>query len=127
MVPAPPPGPQPPPADEGGGFGASIGPGLIVLGVGAAGVGVGVALRVVALGKVQGVKDRCEGNQCLAEDAEEIETAETFQTISTVLFAVGGAAVATGIVLLIVLPEDEDDASMGLDVRPGYLGVTGRF
>lgn len=119
-------GPDVGPSD-GGGFGASIGPGLIVLGVGAAGVGAGVALRVMALSKVSGVKERCEGNRCLAEDASEIETAETYQTVSTVLFAVGGAAVATGIVLLIVLPEDEEDASVGLDLRPGYLGVSGRF
>ncbi|MEQ9319906.1 MAG: hypothetical protein RIF41_12155, partial [Polyangiaceae bacterium] len=127
VAPAPAPVGPSAPRSEGGGFGASIGPGLIVLGVGAAGVGAGVALRVMALGKVSGVKERCDGNQCLAEDAAEIETAETFQTVSTVLFAVGGAAVATGIVLMIVLPEDEGDASLGLDLRPGYVGVQGRF
>jgi hypothetical protein len=114
-----------------GGFGTSIGPGLLTLGLGAAGVGVGVGLRVAALSQVSAVKDRCVGTQCLAEDAAEVDSAETLQTVSTVLFSVGGAAMATGIVLLIVLPEDtpaeQAAPSVSLDLRPGWLGLRGTF
>jgi len=100
-------------------FGASIGPGLITAGLGAAGLGVGVALRVLALNKVSGVKDRCDGNQCLAQDAAEVDSAVAFQTVSTVLFAVGGTAVAAGVVLMIVLPQGDDTPTTALELRPG--------
>jgi tetratricopeptide (TPR) repeat protein len=100
--------------------------GFVVLGVGAAGVGVGVALRVMALQDVAAVKDRCVDNSCLTSDAAVIDEAETLQTVSTILFAVGGAAMATGVLLLVLLPGD-DAPSVALDVGPAYIGLRGAF
>lgn len=123
--PAPPPPPPAPvvpaPSDDA----LLLAPGLSLLGLGVIGLAVGVGLRVTALEKVSDVKDRCIGGSCLAADEAEIDDAVTLETVSTVLFAVGGAAAATGVVLLIVLPGGGDDVS--LDVRPGYLGLRGSF
>lgn len=98
-------------------------PGLVALGVGTVGVGIGVALRAMALETVSDVKDRCIEGRCLESDEAEIEDAETLQTASTILFVAGGALAATGVVLLIVLPGDDN----GVAVGPGYLGLRGRF
>jgi len=108
-------------------FAASVGPGLIALGAGTVGVGVGVGLRVVGLNKVSAVKDRCDGNQCLAEDAAEIEEAETLQTVSSVLFAVGAAGIVTGVALMIALPENAPATPVALTLGLGHIGVHGSF
>jgi len=44
-----------------------------------------------------------------------------------VLFAVGGTAVAAGVVLMIVLPQGDDTPTTALELRPGYLGIRGSF
>jgi len=117
-----------PTADAPAGNGtAAIAAGAVLLAVGAVGLGVGVGLRVAALSKFSEVEDRCIGNSCLASDAEEVDDAETLQTVSTVLFAAGGAMAATGVILLIVQPGTSDEPAVSLDLRPAYLGVRGSF
>jgi hypothetical protein len=106
---------------------AAIAAGAVLLAVGVAGLGVGVGLRVTALSKFSEVEDRCIGNSCLVSDAEEVDDAETLQTVSTILFAAGGAIAATGVILLIVRPGASEEPAVSLDLRPGYFGVRGSF
>jgi hypothetical protein len=80
---------------------------------------------VVAFQKVSDVKDRCLDNHCLAEDEAEIDTAKTLETTSTVCFAVGGAAAAVGIVLLIVRPGGGSQTA--LRIGPTSIGIAGSF
>ncbi len=126
VAPAPPPKTalpvdEPPPAD-----GAAYAPGAVLLAVGAGGLAAAIGTRVVAFQKVEDVKARCSGSRCLASDLEEIESAETLQTVSTVCFAAGGALALTGVILLVVLPQ-QAQATVSLDVGPGSLSVRGSF
>ncbi len=82
---------------------------------------------MIAFQKVSDVKERCSGNVCLASDRDEIESADTFQTVSTVAFVVGGEAAATGIVLLVVLPAQRSGPSVSLRVQPGGVILEGAF
>jgi hypothetical protein len=103
-------------------------PGIVLLTLGAGGLAAGIATRVIAFQKVIDVKDRCNGNVCRPEDKAEIESAETFQTASTVAFAIGGAVAATGIVLLVVLPmQAGGDGNVSLRFGPGNVTLTGTF
>lgn len=102
-------------------------PGAVLLTLGAGGLAAGIATRVMAFQKVSDVKERCNGNSCLVSDKEEIESADTLQTVSTVAFAVGGAVAATGIVLLIVLPMQADNNGVSLRLGPTGASLTGSF
>lgn len=119
----------PPPANqaEEGPTAADYAPGIVLLTLGAGGLAAGIATRVIAFQKVSDVKERCAGNVCLAADRDEIESADTFQTVSTVAFVVGGVAAATGIVLLVVLPAQRSGPSVSLRVQPGGVAVEGTF
>jgi hypothetical protein len=104
----------------------SLAPGLIVTGIGAVALGAGVVTRILAFQKVEDVKSRCVGGSCLAEDEAEIDSAVTLQTVSTICLVAGGAAVAAGIVLLVVAPGG-DDPSVSVRVGPGGVMATGAF
>jgi hypothetical protein len=102
-------------------------PGAILLTLGVGGLAAGVATRVMAFDKVEDVKSRCSGNRCLASDREEIESADTLQTVSTIAFAAGGAVAATGIILLIVLPMQDEKPAVSIRIDPTGAMLTGSF
>lgn len=113
----------PPPESSGQADAASSGslaPGLIVTGIGAVAIGAGIVTRVMAFQKVDDVKSRCVDGSCLAEDESEIDSAVTLQTVSTICLVAGGAAVAAGVVLLVVAPGGDEPA---VSVRVGPSGV----
>ena len=116
--------PQPPPDVSGGG---SYVPGAIVLSIGVAALGAGVGTRVAAFGLVDDVRSRCVDDHCLPADEEDIDQAVTLQTVSTVCLVVGGAAAATGIVLLAVRPGGGGSPTVSLDVGPSRLLLRGSF
>lgn len=125
---APPPVPSPvPAADTGDGSGGSLVPGIVVIGLGTAGLAAGIVTRVMAFQKVSDVKDRCVDGHCLLEDESEIDSANTLQTVSTICFIAGGAAVAAGVVLLVVAPGGEDQPAVSLRAGPTWVGVDGVF
>jgi hypothetical protein len=102
-------------------------PGAVLLTLGVGGLAAGVATRVIAFQKVDDVKSRCSGNRCLASDREEIESADTLQTVSTIAFAAGGAVAATGIILLIVLPMQDQKPAVSIRLDPTGATLTGSF
>jgi hypothetical protein len=90
-----------------GGAGASEGsllPAGIAFAVGAIGLGLGAAAGAIALNNAADIKSRCVGNQCLASDKDEAATVEALGNLSTAGFAVCGAGIVAGVVLLLVRP-----------------------
>lgn len=127
------PPPEAPKKKEESGIGAKI-PAIVSFGVGAAGLGVGAAFGVMAINQADEVKAQCVNNVCPPSSQGTLDSSKTNGTISTVGFIVGGAGVATGIVLLLIAPSKKkksEEPKDALTVRPwiglGSAGVSGRF
>lgn len=93
----------------------------VAFGVGAAAIVTGVVLGVMAASRASGVKERCQGNSCLASDADEGAAATRLANASTVAFAIGGVGIGAGVVLLLV---DGDD---GREQRGAMARFGARF
>jgi hypothetical protein len=131
--PAPPPV-QPPPGEEPGGssFGRMLGFGA--LGLGGAGLVVGTAFVVINRSKRTDANDLCPGNVCPVASKSQIQSldqqADNAATVAWVGYGVGGAALATGIVLLLTSGSDKNkgtSASVHPWVGVGSCGVAGEF
>jgi hypothetical protein len=92
----------------------------VVAGAGIAGLGVGGALGLVA--KASDNTARAETGQARFTDSSN---AVSEGNAATVVFAVGGVAVAAGIVLWLTAPKGEATAALGTDGHQIFL--TGRF
>jgi hypothetical protein len=86
----------------------------VALGIGGAGVIIGsiFGLRAVSKNNQSNTAD-CQGNDCLrgSAGAQDRTDARSAGNISTVAFAIGGAAVATGLVLFFTEPKKEAPSS----------------
>ncbi|MEZ4401917.1 MAG: hypothetical protein R3B06_17945 [Kofleriaceae bacterium] len=103
-----PPPPPPAPIDRDPGRGRRV-LGLGLAGGGVAALGVGVAFGILATSANQDAKAECGGDvtDCrgdLATANDLVDGARTKATVSTIAFAVGGAAVAAGVVLYVTAP-----------------------
>ncbi len=133
----PPPVPDAQPRD-GGDEDAGMSPlvigGIVVGGVGVVGVAVGAAFGVLTMNDLNDAEDDpslCPNKACTPSGRETVDGAKTKGIISTVGFAVGGAALATGVVLVVLGVTSQPDApTTGVWVAPGPgdagvgLGVT---
>lgn len=117
---APDPVPITPPSE---GSSALFVSGWVAVGIGVAAGGTAIGLGVAALS----AKDDFEASGNTDPDARS--KAATLRTVTNVMWGVAGAGVLTGTILLIVgWPTDgSDQADVGLDLGPGYLGLSGRF
>jgi hypothetical protein len=90
-------------------------------GVGVVGVGVGAAFGLLASSKWSQAKNDC-GTGCASASPAQSErsTAEGEATVSTVAFAVGGATLAAGVVLLLTAPKtrEEHAPAVAVSVAP---------
>jgi hypothetical protein len=114
--------------DEEGGSALPIGAG-IALGIGGAALVVGVVTGVVTLTRSDEIKESCVDNVCPPDKESEADDAKLLGNVSTAMFAVGGAGVALGAVLLIVSATQDEQARAGVRVGVGPTGVMvyGRF
>jgi hypothetical protein len=79
--------------------------GFVVGGLGAAGLAVGAVLGVLAKTRSDAANAYCLARvDCTQQGLDIAGAAKTDATVSTVLFAVGGAAVAAGIALVLTAP-----------------------
>jgi hypothetical protein len=105
-------------------------PGVLALGVGAAGLGVGAVTGAIALGRAGDAKDRCPNDLCRDADRKtndaDVAAANDLATVSTVAFAIGGAATAAGVVLLLTRPGGADRAAR-LELTPQGARMRGVF
>jgi hypothetical protein len=104
---------------------------FIVGGAGVVGVAAGAILGILATSAKSSYTKDCGANigapdgLCNAAGVSGHDDASTKATLSTVFFALGGAAVATGVVLYIVARPSGPSAAVGL--APNGLLVGGRF
>ena len=106
----------------------------VVGGVGLAAIGGGVATFVLRQGELSNI--RCDDPAafigCNPEDVDSADLAQQYDIASKVLWGVGGAALATGVVLWFVLAPDDDQpatgaAAVGLAPAVGGLQLLGSF
>ncbi len=74
----------------------------IAFGVGAAGIVAGTVLGLVASSRASEVKSRCQGDSCLASDADAGASATRLANASTVAFVIGGVGIGGGVTLLVL-------------------------
>ncbi len=100
---------------------------------GIVGLGLGTFFGVRASSKWSTAKEACTAGKCGAgSDAQDAQQdASSTGTISTISFVVGGAALATGIVLLVLAPSASSKAStsarLGVVPGPGSISAVGAF
>jgi hypothetical protein len=105
--------------------------GWVGVGTGAALLAGGGVFGAMALG-AKGDLD-CPGGACAPDQEDELDAANTYATTSTVLFSIGGALAATGVVLVILgrEPRAPEVALGGARLTPllgpTSVGLGGRF
>jgi serine/threonine-protein kinase len=91
--------------------------------VGAAGVvavGIGSYFGLRAMSKWDEAKDHCGGTTlCTRQGVDLHDQAEVSGNVSTVLFALGAAAVGTGVVLFLKAPSSKTETRLGAQATRG--------
>jgi len=124
----------PPPEKKEGGGGLAVVPAVIAFGIGAAATGVGIAFGVLAFDEANKVKAVCPVSPCAADPdtLTSYDLSIANGNVSTAMFVVGGAGIATGIVILSVsaaLAGKKDPAKAAVKpyFGPTQVGVYGKF
>jgi hypothetical protein len=135
--PYPPPGTQPVPPPGAESKGGSNTLGFVLLGVGGVGVVVGSVFGALALGKKTSLDNACgpDKSQCPPSAQGDIDSLKNSATGSTVGFAVGGAALAGGLIVLLTSKSSSSTGSTTAPARAslepyvgaGSVGLTGAF
>lgn len=115
-APEPPPAPTPTPVVGGTASPTTDATPYIVGGVvagslGVIGVGLGATFGVLAMNKEKASLDRCPEppNGCTADGVALRDEAFTFAHVSTASFVIGGAGLATGLLLILLAPSGADE------------------
>jgi hypothetical protein len=101
------------------------------LGVGALGVGAGFGID--SLSKRERAKDHCSGDLCDETGLSLRDRAISSGNVATVTTIAGGAAIATGLVLVLTAPKDTRESHRGFLFSPhvaqngGGLSIQGRW
>lgn len=107
----------------------SIVPALVAFGAGGVALGVGAATGLASLTKVDAIQERCDGNRCDPNDREQADDARALATVADASFALAGAALVAGVVLLVVRPGGNDASKSGATVtavmRPSGAAIAG--
>lgn len=96
---APPPERAPLPGDDGGATTRTLA--YVAFGVGAVGIGFGAAGGVITAGKASTLDANCRDKACPPSQRDTLDAAQTWSTVSTIGFVVGGVGIATGALLLL--------------------------
>jgi hypothetical protein len=99
--------------------------GFVIGGAGLAGVVVGAVFGGVAASQASDADELCEGSLCTQQGLDMHDEASDSATVSTVLFGVGLAAVAAGVVIVLTAPSGADGDNSALQLPPTlYLRPT---
>ena len=84
--------------------------GVVVGSAGLAALGVGTVFGIMTLSKTAEAEDYCPSRDaCFDEGADLMDEAATTATVSTALFAVGGAALVAGVITYFIAPASGPD------------------
>jgi hypothetical protein len=129
-------------ADEGGGTPGPETPssgstqrtiGLVVGGLGVIGIGIGAAFGLTAMSKENdATQHHCDtSNHCDPQGVQLGKDAQSAATASTVAFAVGGVALAGGVLLYFTAPKGSSAPTVGLRASTipggGSVGIQGAW
>lgn len=103
----------------------SLVPGVLLISAGAVGIGLGAVFGGLAASDASSVKEGCIDDSCLASDADQLDRARTFATVSTIGFVAGGVLAAAGVVLVVIRPGGSDGPT--LTAGPGHVALRGSF
>lgn len=124
-APAPPMSPLPPREAEGDT--TLLIAGIVVGAVGVVGLGIGIGLGMGAKSDYDGAAPHCDANNlCNPTGIAAREDARTQGDVATAVFAIGGAALATGVVLTIIAAT-RDEPAFGVAVSPGGAALHVRW
>jgi hypothetical protein len=92
---------------------------LVYIGFGVAGGGlvVGSTTGLMHLSKTSSLKDQCPNDRCPPSLADDLSSARTLATVSTVSFVVAGLGAAVGVYGLLAPPKPEGGATVAR--KPG--------
>jgi tetratricopeptide (TPR) repeat protein len=82
----------------------SLLPGGLALGLGGVSLAVGAITGGLSLSKVSDLESICPNKNCRPEEQGKADAAKTLGNVSTATFILGGAAIAAGVVLVVVRP-----------------------
>ena len=101
--------------------------GWVGVGAGAVGIGLGSVMGGLALSKHAAIKDSgaCSDTRCPADQQSQVERLNLFRTVSSVGFIAGGALAATGVVLLLTAPSNEQQ--LAATFSADGVNFAGRF
>jgi len=117
----PEPAPKPPASSPPGRTQRTLG--YVGLGLGGVGLGVGGVLGILAMAKNDESKEHCDpqdSTSCSSTGVDLRNQALTFGDVSTVAFAVGGALVAGGLILVLSAPKARSEVA----ILPTPFGCT---
>ncbi len=112
-------------ASSSGGLGTQKVVAIVAAGVGAAGLITGGVFGVLALNKKQNAEQICPAECSGQEGVEAWSDAQTHGNVSTIAFAVGGAALAGGIILWFTAGSSK--ASTAMAIGPGTVQLRGTW
>ncbi len=129
-----PPGTAGPAAASGGNSGMKVG-GYVALGVGVVGAGLGTVFLLQSHSKKSDADALCNlpNNGCPLSQKSQIDSLDNSYksagTLSVVSYAVGGAGLITGVILLIASSGTHTESTAGVSPWVGYqsVGLSGRF
>ncbi len=101
--------------------------GYVSLGVGGAGLLFGTVTGIFTMLKDGDLDDGgCRGNECYVDQKSEVDSFNTYRTLSTVGFVVGLVGTAAGATLLLTAPNSTEQG-MALHLGPGTAALEGKF
>ncbi len=116
--------PPPPPSSNG-----ARTAGFVLGGVGVAGLALGAIVGLLTGSAAASARDRCPNDACGAAGLADVDRAKTYAWVSDVGFVAGGAALVTGVVLIVTArpkPRATSDLSFTPLVGPGGAGLGAR-
>lgn len=105
----------------------SILPAAVAFGVSGVALGIGAVTGLMTFSNASDLEEQCPGGRCPPALQGDLDSANTVSAVSTVSFVVAGLAATTGVVLLLMRPEEPRSPQVGMVVKPTWVGLHGTF
>jgi hypothetical protein len=101
--------------------------GWITLSVGVVGLAAGGVTVAMLTSQRSKLDEECTGTRCPSAQSSDVDRYNQLRPFPTIGFAVGGAAFATGIILLLTAPSSPEQPGTQAYIGPGSAGLRGSF